>query len=171
VLTLATWVLEPPRAYAGPVSSPRSVPLAAVCALVLAEALAFLGLGVAFVVDLTRGNADLPAATVFLALFALGVAVLLSGAARGLWRGRRWARSPVMTWQILLVVMSLGWLGVEASVWAVAVAVVAVLVAVGLLLPPVVAATTGHSDVEGDSASGGQGDGPGPAVDPSRSRA
>jgi len=133
------------------------------------EALAFLGLGVAFVVDLTRGNADLPAATVFLALFALGVAALLAGGARGLWRGRRWARSPVMTWQILLVVMSLGWLGVEASVWAVAVAVVAVLVAVGLLLPPVVAATTGSGEDEG--AAGGQGDGPGPAVGPSRSQA
>jgi hypothetical protein len=140
-----------------------------VCALVAVEALAFLGLGVAFVVDLTRGNADLPAATVFLALFAVGVAALLGVAARALWRGRRWARSPVMTWQILLVVMSVGWLGVEASVWAVAVTVVAVLVAVGLLLPPVVAATTGSG--ADDHGPGRHDDGPGPAVDPSRSRA
>ncbi|MGY4643151.1 hypothetical protein [Cellulomonas sp. URHB0016] len=150
-------------------SRPRSVPLAVVCALVAAEALGFLGLGIAFVTELARGNADLPAATVFLALFVLGVAALLGGAARGLWKGRRWARSPVMTWQILLLVLSLGWLGVEASAWAVAVACVAVLVGVGLLLPPVVAATT--SADAGRDASDRQDGGPGPTVDPSRSKA
>ncbi|GIG22889.1 hypothetical protein Cch01nite_36130 [Cellulomonas chitinilytica] len=150
-------------------SRSRTAPLVVVCALVAVEAIAFLGLGVAFVVDLTRGNATLPAATVFLALFALAVAALLGGASRGLWRGRRWARSPVMTWQILLVVMSLGWLGVEASVWAVAVAVVAVVVAVGLLLPSVVAATTGPAGP--DLPTGPHDDGSGPAVDPARSGA
>jgi hypothetical protein len=170
VLPLATWVRHPSRAYAGPVTSPRPASLAVVCALVAVEAVGFLLLGAAFVVDLTRGKAQLPAATVFLAVFAAGVAALLAGAARGLWRGRRWARSPVMTWQVLLVVLSLGWLGVEASAWAAAVTLVAVAVAVGLLLPPVVAATTGTGD-GGPAEPGGHGDGPGPAVDPSRSRA
>jgi len=151
------------------VSRSRPAPLVVVAALVALEAIACLGLGVVLVVDLTRGNAALPAATVFMALFALGVAALLGGAARGLWRGRRWARSPVMTWQILLVVMSLGWLGVEASVWAGAVTVVAILVAVGLLLPSVVAATTGSAG--SDPESGPHDDGPGPAVDPARSGA
>ena len=84
----------------------------------------------------------MPAASLFLAAFGVGIALLLLLAARGLWRGRRWARSPVIMWQILLVVLALGWLGAEASVlggrrarrrarWS----------ASGLLLPPVVAVT------------------------------
>ncbi len=150
-------------------SRSRTVPLVVVCALVLLEAITALALGVVFVVDLTRGNAAVPAASVFMALFAFGVAALLTGAARGLWRGRRWARSPVMTWQILLVVMSLGWLGVEASVWAVAVTLVAVVVAVGLLLPSVVAATTGTG--RPDAEVGPHDDGPGPGVGTARSGA
>lgn len=124
----------------------RPVPLVLVCVLVALEATAFLVLGIAFVVDLARGNAQSSAATVFLALFAAGVAALLLAGARGLWRGRRWARSPVVTWQILLVVLALGWFGVEPSVWAAAVVAVAVLVGVGLLLPTVVAATTGTAE-------------------------
>ncbi|MDM7831785.1 hypothetical protein [Cellulomonas edaphi] len=116
--------------------------LVAVCLLVLVEALAFVGLAIAWLVDLLRGDVEIPGAVVFLVVFALGIAALLAAAARGLWNGRRWARSPVITWQVLLVVMAIGWLGVEISVWAVAVLVVALAVGVGLLLPPVVAATT-----------------------------
>ena len=56
----------------------------------------------------------MPAASLFLAAFGIGVALLLLLAARGLWRGRRWARSPVIMWQILLVVLAIGWLGVGA---------------------------------------------------------
>jgi len=93
-----------------------------------------------------RGAATMPAASLFLAAFGIGIALLLLLAARGLWRGRRWARSPVITWQILLVVLSLGWLGADPSVWAVAVLVVATLVGVGLLLPSVVAVTTPPRD-------------------------
>ncbi|MDC7122912.1 hypothetical protein OMK64_15370 [Cellulomonas fimi] len=108
------------------------------------------GLGVAFVVSLVRGTAELAAPTAFLVAFCAGVAALLVLAARGLWAGRRWARSPVMTWQVLLVVLALGWLGQEVAVWAVAVLVVAVAVGVLLLLPPVVAATTQRA-AEGES--------------------
>lgn len=84
----------------------------------------------------------MPAASLFLVAFAAGVALLLLLAARGLWRGRRWARSPVIMWQILLVVLAVGWLTAEPTTWAVVVLVVAVLTGAGLLLPAVVAATT-----------------------------
>jgi hypothetical protein len=123
--------------------SPRRRPavLAVVCGLVLVQAGLLVGLAGAWVVDLVQGRSTIPAATVFLAVFALGVAAVLVLGIRGLWSGRRWARSPVMTWQILLVVMSVGWLGVEVAPWAVGVLVSALAVGVGLVLPSVVAAT------------------------------
>jgi hypothetical protein len=117
------------------------VALVVVCALVLLQAGLLVGLAVAWVVGLVRGGSQLPGATVFLVLFAAGVAAVLALAARGLWAGRRWARSPVMTWQVLLVVMSAGWLGVETALWTVGVLVSALVVAAGLLLPAVVAVT------------------------------
>jgi len=123
------------------VTERRPALLLIVCALVTLEAAAFLGLGVAWTADVVRGAATMPAASLFLAAFGVGIAILLLLAARGLWRGRRWARSPVIMWQVLLVVLSLGWLSAQASVLGVVVLVVATLVGVGLLLPPVVAVT------------------------------
>jgi hypothetical protein len=111
------------------------------CALVLLQAGLAVGLAAAWAVDVLRGESRLPGASVFLALFAVGVALVLAGCVRGLWRGRRWARSPVMTWEILLVVMSFGWLGSDPAPWVVGVLASAVLAGVALLLPPVVAAT------------------------------
>ena len=124
-----------------PVTERRPPVLLVVCLLVTVEAAAFLGLGVAWIADVVRGAATMPAASLFLAAFGAGVALLLLLAARGLWRGRRWARSPVIMWQILLVVLAIGWLGADPTVWAVVVLVVAVLIGAGLLLPSVVAAT------------------------------
>jgi hypothetical protein len=120
------------------VTDRRPAVLLVVCLLVLVEAAAFLGLAVAWIVEVVRGAATMPAASLFLAAFGAGVALLLLLAARGLWRGRRWARSPVVMWQILLVVLALGWLGAEPTAWAVVVLVVAVLIGVGLLLPSTV---------------------------------
>ncbi|MBT0994571.1 hypothetical protein KIN34_09760 [Cellulomonas sp. DKR-3] len=137
----------------GPAPRTRApLPLVVVCLLTLLEAALAAGLGIAWLVDLVTGRADAAAATAFLAVFALGIALLLGACARGLWRGRRWARSPVMTWQILLVVLAVGWLGAEVTPWAVAVLVVALAVGIGLLLPPVVAATTQGRAPEADPA-------------------
>ncbi|WP_028044864.1 hypothetical protein [Cellulomonas sp. URHE0023] len=116
--------------------------LVAVCSFVVVEAAAFAGLGLAVAAELVRGRATMPGATAFLALCALGVAALLGLCARGLWRGRRWARSPVMMWQILLVVLAVGWYSAEPSAWALVVIGLSVAIGVGLLLPAVVRATT-----------------------------
>lgn len=112
------------------------------CTLVLAQGLALAAIAVGLVVALVRGS-DMPGPVVFLIVLALGLAALMVGAARALLRGRRWARSPVMTVQVLLVVLAGGWLGVEVAVWSVGVLVQAVVTAVLLLLPPVVSWTTG----------------------------
>ncbi|AEE46658.1 hypothetical protein [Cellulomonas fimi] len=122
--------------------SPRPAPLVVACVLTLLESVVVGAMGVAFLVDLVRGRTVIPAATVFLVVFCAGVATLLVLAARALWNGRRWARSPVMTWQVLLVVLSVGWLQVEMTPWALAVLAVAVVLGVLLLLPQVVAATS-----------------------------
>jgi len=130
----------------------RPVVLAGVCLVVLLQAAVLIGLAGAWVRDLIAGASEIPGATLFLIAFAVGIAALLIASARALWRGRRWARSPVITWQILLIAMSAGWLGVERTSWAVAVLVSSLLVVVGLLLPTVVAATSGRAPVaDGDS--------------------
>jgi len=109
-----------------------------------------VGLGVAFAVEIVRGS-QVAGAMAFLVVFALAVAAVLALSARGLWRGRRWARSPVLTWQLFLVVLAVGWLQVEATGWAAGIVAVALAVGVGLLTPGVVAATTGRGD-EGEPA-------------------
>jgi len=116
--------------------------LLAVCCLVLLEAAAFAGLAAAVGSELVRGRATMPGATAFLAVCGLGIAALLAVCVRGLWRGRRWARSPVIMWQILLVVLALGWYGADPSAWALVVVGIAVVIGIGLLLPGVVRATT-----------------------------
>jgi hypothetical protein len=118
--------------------------LGVVCVLVLLEAALLVGVGIAFGAELVRG-ASVPGAAAFLLAFMLGVAAVLVASSRGLWRGRRWSRSPVLTWQLLLVVLAFGWIEVEPTWWAGLVLVVAVVVGVGLVLPSVVAATTGTS--------------------------
>lgn len=116
--------------------------LLAVCCLILLEAAAFAGLGIAVGAELVRGRATMPGATAFLAVCALGIAALLGLCARGLWRGRRWARSPVIMWQILLVVLALGWYNADPSAWALVVVGIALVIGGALLLPAVVRATT-----------------------------
>jgi len=125
----------------------RPAVLAALCLVVLVQAAVLVGLGGAWVRDLVSGASEIPGATLFLIAFALGIAALLIASARALWSGRRWARSPVITWQILLIAMSIGWLGVERTGWAMVVLASALLVTVGLLLPSVLAATAGRASV------------------------
>ena len=134
-----------PKPDRAPVSDgPRPALLAVLCLVILVQAAVLVGLGGAWLKDLVTGASQLPGATVFLVAFALGIAALLIAAARALWNGRRWARSPVLTWQLLLIAMSVGWLRTEPTGWAIAVLASAVVVGVGLLLPPVIAATSGR---------------------------
>lgn len=123
-----------------PAAAPGAVRLLA--GLVLLQALAVAVIAVALVVALVRGT-SMPGPVVFLTLLAAGVAAVLGGAGRALLRGHRWGRSPVMTVQILLVVLAVGWLGVEVAVWSVVVLALAVVVGALLVTPPVVAWTTG----------------------------
>jgi hypothetical protein len=122
----------------------RSTALRAVVAAVLLEALILVGVAVFFVVEIFIARpADAVAAAVIAAL-ALLLGAFLALCARALWAGRRWGRSPVITWQLLMV------LGVVPSLmgerWYVAVPLLAMcLVAAGGLMLPVVVKETTHS--------------------------
>ncbi|MCL1869609.1 MAG: hypothetical protein FWF90_04240 [Promicromonosporaceae bacterium] len=117
------------------------------CAL-FAEAALCAAAGVGVVVDLVaRGGAggqEIGMAA-FLVLCALGVAWALVAAARALGSGRRVGRAVAMTWQIFQVIIGISavgaesWLSVVAGVVLIALAVA---VAVLLLMPRVVEATT-----------------------------
>lgn len=68
---------------------------------VLAEAAAFAVLGVWWAFALVVGRTENVSVVLFLIVFALGVAALLALGARALLAGRRGARAPVITWQLL----------------------------------------------------------------------
>ncbi|MBD8060408.1 hypothetical protein IC607_15690 [Cellulomonas sp. JH27-2] len=132
----------------------RPAVLLVVCALVLGEAVAVAALGVAWLVDLARGGTEIPGAVVFLVVCCAGLAWLLVSAVRAVLRGRRWGRSLLLTVQIFLVLMALGWMSVGGTPWSVGAIVWGVATGVGLLTPPVVAFTGGPSDGGAADAAG-----------------
>lgn len=115
--------------------------------LVLLEVLALGAAAGAGVVSLARGAHVAP--VLFLVLLALGAATLLAAAARALRDGRRWGRGPVLTAQILTVVVAGTWWGAGGGPLALVPIVVALVVAVALLTPAVVAATSATGAVRG----------------------
>lgn len=120
----------------------RPAALTALVAGVGVEVVALVAGAVVLLVELFGGGSQSVGVSLFIVVFALGVAALLVAAARGLLQGRRWARSPVATWQILQGVVAVSSLQVGVTPWVVAALVVAVVVLVLLMLRPVVDATT-----------------------------
>jgi hypothetical protein len=112
------------------------------------EALAALAGAVASVVVLVRG-AELPGATAGLAVLGVALAGFLAAAGVALARGgRRWARSPVLAWQFLLVAMAFaGWTTAPAP-WPAVVLGLAVVVVVALMTPAAIAWTARRPEPE-----------------------
>ncbi len=81
-------------------------PLTAALLAVVLEAAALLGMAVAFLLDIVRGLVVYVSTTVAMAVFFIGLALLLLTAGRALWRRRRWGRGPVITWQLLQAVVA-----------------------------------------------------------------
>ncbi|MGO1317649.1 MAG: hypothetical protein ACTMIR_11530 [Cellulomonadaceae bacterium] len=122
-------------------AAPRALGLVVV--LIGLECLALLAAGGASVVDAVTGGRVALALT--LALLAWGMALVLVIGVRGLLRGVRAARSPVLTWQLFQIVVGVTVAQSGQPVAGAVLVAVAVAVAVGLLLPAVVAATTRDS--------------------------
>ncbi|WP_143427050.1 hypothetical protein [Georgenia soli] len=109
-------------------------PLRAAGALVLVEALVLVGMAVVLVTDVVRGVAPDVFSALALAVFFVGFAAMLAGSVRALWRGQRWGRGPVITWQVLQAASALTLTGVQTALVVLAVLVAAAAVA-GVLWP------------------------------------
>ncbi|HEY0240472.1 MAG TPA: hypothetical protein VGC37_17710, partial [Friedmanniella sp.] len=89
---------------ADPVLRSRPVQLTAAAVLAGLEGLVALVFGVAEILQVHLVRAVVGVGVAF---FMVGFAVLLGAAARGLLRGRRWARAPVVVVQLIL--LPVGW--------------------------------------------------------------
>ncbi|MGP7960364.1 hypothetical protein ACTVCO_06080 [Sanguibacter sp. A247] len=125
---------------------PGRTTLLAVAGLLVVEAAVLVVGGGAAVVDLVRGGRV--GVDLFLAAFAWGLAAFLVVAARGLLDGRRWARSPAITWQLFQIVIAVTWLQGEVSLSPIILLAASVGVIVGLLLPSVVRRTLTGRETE-----------------------
>jgi len=126
-------------------ASRRATPPALVAAVagVGLEALVLLGVGTLYLVELVRsGTTDVVFAGLTVAL-AVAAGVGLAVCARGLARHRRWARAPVVTWQLLQSAAVAPALGGPFRPGAIALLAVAAVVVVALFTPAVVRATSG----------------------------
>lgn len=109
----------------------------------LLEALALVGGAVVVVVGVVADGATSPAMAVALVVLALAFAALLALSARALAEGRRWARSPVATWQLLQGLGAFTAFQQTHAPLALVVVALSLAVLVLLMTPPVVRATTG----------------------------
>lgn len=122
--------------------APRALTILAIAVWLEVGALAVAG-GFALL-EITRPNATI-GADLFLAAFAWGMALLLFYAVRGLYAGQRWARSPVMTWQLFQIVIGVTWVTTSVHVGAFALLALAVVVIWTLMSRAVVALTAEES--------------------------
>lgn len=110
-------------------------------ALTAAETLLLVVLAGYVVVGTLSGPGSLLPVVPLLVL-PLAVAGGLVLALRGLARGRRWARAPIITWQLFQVVLLVPALSVAAlRPWALAALLASVVVVVSLLTPAALRAT------------------------------
>ena len=134
-----------PASTGAPGPGHRPAGLLVVAAAVGLEALGLVGVVVLYLVLLVRsGAADLLGAVVT-AVLAGAAALGLALCARGLLAGRRWSRAPVLTWQLLqlLVAFPLVRTGAGSALWwgALALVVLALVAGGALFVPAVVHAT------------------------------
>ena len=119
---------------------PGRTALLVVAGVLALEALGLVVAGGFAVGDLLHGGRA--GMDLFLVAFAWGLAAMLLAAARGLLDGRRWGRSPAVTWQLFQVVLAVTWLQGGAHPVPVVLLVLAVVVVGGIVSPGVTARTT-----------------------------
>jgi len=105
--------------------------------LVAVEGLLLLGYAV---LELASISSDRAAVAITTALFFAAYGALLLAAAWAVTHGRSWARSPIVLAQLIQLGVAWSFRGGGTTVVAVVMALVAVLVLVGLLVPSSIAA-------------------------------
>jgi hypothetical protein len=113
-----------------PSTPARPTPLVALAALVAAQGIGLAGLAVFFLVELVVSTPLSVPRAVMAALLTLLAGLGLLAVARGLHRGRRWARAPALVTQLIVVPVGVGlvqggrwYVGVPLIGWALAVLV------------------------------------------------
>jgi hypothetical protein len=112
--------------------TPNPAPLVVAASLVAVEGILLLGYAV---LELASISSDRAAVALTTALFFAGYGALLLAAAWAITHGRSWARSPIVLAQLIQLGVAWSFRGGDTTVVAVAMAVVAVVVLVGVLLP------------------------------------
>lgn len=115
-----------------PRSTPNPAPLVVAASLVAVEGVLLLGYAV---LELASISTDRAAVALTTALFFAAYGALLLAAAWAVTHGRSWARSPIVLAQLIQLGVAWSFRGGDTTVVAVAMAVVAVVVLVGILLP------------------------------------
>ncbi|MFD1716897.1 hypothetical protein [Georgenia deserti] len=125
-------------------------PLKLALAGVLAEALVLVAAAATFLAGAVAAGigAQGVGRAVPLAVLLVGFAALLGGAARAQWRGMRWGRGPVITWQLLQVVVAVALAPGLSPMLVATVVLLSAAVATGVLWPSsrAYAATTRSPD-------------------------
>lgn len=100
--------------------------------IVAAQGLVIFGLGGFLVWSALFGNPDSRVGAVLMGILCLigGGGLLMCGS--GLWRMRRWSRSPALVWQLLTIPVGLYQL--RGSLWVTGIPVIALAVIAALLL-------------------------------------
>ena len=112
-------------------------PLVVAASLVAVEGLLLLGYAV---LELASISSDRAAVAITTAVFFAAYGALLLAAAWAVTHGRSWARSPIVLAQLIQLGVAWSFRGGGTTVVAVVMALVAVLVLVGLLVPSSIAA-------------------------------
>jgi hypothetical protein len=116
--------------------------LRAAAVLIAVEALAALVFGALAATGIHRNRIVVGAGT---ALLMLGYGVLLAAAARGVWRGRRWSRAPVVAAQLIQIPVAWSFAGGQTTWLALLLAGVSIAILVCVLLPSSTAIFAGSS--------------------------
>jgi hypothetical protein len=124
-------------------STSNPAPLVVAASLVAIEGVLLLGYAV---LELASLSADRVALGLTTSLFFAGYGVLLLLAAWAVTHGRSWARSPIVLTQLIQLGVAWSFRGGDTTLVAVAMAVVAVVVLVGLLTPSSIDALTDPAD-------------------------
>jgi hypothetical protein len=113
-------------------STPNPAPLVVAASLVAVEGILLLGYAV---LELASISSDRAAVALTTALFFAAYGALLLAAAWAVTHGRSWARSPIVLAQLIQLGVAWSFRGGDTTVVAVVMAVAAVVVLVGILLP------------------------------------
>ena len=121
-------------------------PLVVAASLVAVEGLLLLGYAV---LELASISADRAAVALTTAVFFAAYGLLLLAAAWAVTHGRSWARSPIVLAQLIQLGVAWSFRGGETTAVAIAIAVVALVVLVGILLPSSIDALAEQEEHEG----------------------